>query len=109
MHFPSRLNWYESGSMCRRFGGRLHIDNDSESIVSRSYPLVEFGEKLSPSRCDRVWLGASDEQEEGVWRDSETDEILDISSFWVPGQPNGVMVQNCAGIWELVKIQTICF
>ena len=109
MHFPSRLNWYESRSMCRRFGGRLHIDKDPDSIISRSYPMVEFGEKLRPSRCDRVWLGASDEQEEGVWRDSETDEILDITPFWVAGQPNGVRVQNCAGIWELVIHKALTF
>ena len=47
-------------------------------------------------RCARVWLGANDLQEEvghppstrpqGVWRDSETDEVLDLAKFWGPGQ-----------------------
>ena len=26
---------------------------------------------------------------------------LSCRSHWAPGQPNGVRVQNCAGIWEL--------
>ena len=39
-------------------------------------------------------------EEEGVWRDSETGEVLDISPMWTEGQPNGVRLQNCASIWE---------
>ena len=39
-------------------------------------------------------------EEEGVWRDSETGEVLDISTMWTEGQPNGVRLQNCASIWE---------
>lgn len=102
MLFPSRLDWYDSGNLCRRFGGRLHIDSSPESVRTRSFPLVEYGEMLRPTRCARVWIGASDVEEEGVWRDSETSEVLDLSQLWGPGQPNGVRVQNCAGIWELV-------
>ena len=86
----------------RRFGGRLHVDGNTLSVSKRSFPLVEAGELLKSDRCHRVWLGASDVEEEGVWRDSETGQILDIEQFWGPGQPNGVRVQNCAGIWELV-------
>ena len=53
-----------------------------------------------------MWLGASDEDKEGVWKDSETGEVLDISELWAEAQPNGELVQNCAGIWELVKLQS---
>ena len=38
-----------------------------------------------------------------MWRHSETGAVVDLASFWVAGQPNGVRVQNCAGIWELVS------
>ena len=102
MLMPSQVNWHEAKEACRRFGGRLHIDRSEESVKERSFSLIAKGETESPERCIRVWLGASDIKEEGVWRDSETDEVLDISEFWVDGQPNGVRVQNCAGIWELV-------
>ena len=122
MLMPARLDWYDAGAMCRlglekkpknavlslnqylrRFGGRLHVDDNTLSVSERSFPLVAAGELLKPDRCHRVWLGASDVEEEGVWRDSETRDILDIREFWGPGQPNGVRVQNCAGIWELVS------
>ena len=87
----------------RRFGGRLHVDGNTLSVRKRWFPLVEAGELLKPKRCHRVWLGASDVEEEGVWRDSETRDILDIREFWGPGQPNGVRVQNCAGISDVVS------
>ena len=64
-----------------------------------------LGEENFPDRCKRVWLGATDLEEEGIWRDSETDEVLDLSSLWNAGQPTGVRIQNCAGIWELVSIK----
>lgn len=104
MIMPSNGNWYHGRELCRRFGGRLHIDSGLESSQNRTIPMVEAGERLRPSRCVRVWLGASDTEKEGEWRDSETGEIIDISSLWTPGQPNGVRVQNCASIWEFVSL-----
>ena len=101
MTMPPKLNWFKSRDMCRRFGGRLHLDHDNDS--NRSVRMVETGETLRPDRCVRVWLGASDQEEEGVWRDSETLEILDMSPLWTPGQPNGARLQNCASIWEFVS------
>ena len=103
MLMPSRVSWPDAREACRRFGGRLHIDRSEESVRTRTFPLIAKGEREFPDRCIRVWLGASDIKEEGVWRDSENDKVLDISKFWVDGQPNGVRVQNCAGIWELVS------
>ena len=103
MLYPIKLNWYNSRSLCRRFGGQLHIDDSEKSVLQRSFSLVEKGEKNNPNRCIRVWLGASDVEEEGIWRHSETNEVIDLSAFWGLGQPNGVRIQNCAGIWELVR------
>ena len=92
-----------------RFGGRLHIDSSAESVETRSYPMVAHGETVRPGRCARVWLGATDVQQESIWRDSETNEILNINVFWGPGQPNGIRIQNCAGIWELVSQLLVVF
>ena len=103
MLMPAELNWYEARDLCRRFKGRLHIDDNENSVITRTIPIIERGQKYKPSRCRRVWLGASDVEEEGIWKDSETNEVLDISKFWAPAQPNGLRVQNCAGIWKLVR------
>ena len=100
MIFPPRISWWKAGDLCRRFGGRLHID-DSAAAAEETFAMVEAGELVRPLRCRRVWLGAEDNDEEGIWRDSESGEVLDLSQFWVPGTPNGVRIQNCAGIWEL--------
>ena len=106
---PSNVNWFQAVDMCRQLDGRLHIDTTPESVLT-SYSIVENGERINPDRCARVWLGASDIQEEGVWRDSETNEVLNIQDFWNAGQPNGVRIQNCAGIWELVQeIKNYCY
>ena len=81
-----------------------------------------MGDQLFGDRCQRVWLGASDREEEvtpklssfslcilalfsfatlyttctctfsfyillqGVWRDSETDEVLNMTQVWAVGQ-----------------------
>ena len=81
-----------------RFGGRLHIDTSKYSVEHRTYALIAYGENTRPERCARVWLGASDVKEEGVWRDAETNEILDISAFWHVGQPNGVRLYKINNI-----------
>lgn len=92
----------------------------TEEGVMKSFAMVEAGELARPERCKRVWLGSTDLEREvassllatihpiipqGVWRDSETNEVLDISALWGPGQPNGVRIQNCAGIWETVRVE----
>ena len=105
--------------IANRFGGRLHIDSGKSSPPLESIDLVNKGknqkqplsiknthspgEKNFPERCKRVWLGATDLEEEGIWRDSETNKLVDLSQFWNAGSPNGGTIQNCAGIWELVS------
>ena len=102
MLMPPKLNWFKARDLCRRFDGRLHIDNSHQSIVSKVMPLIANGESVNPDRCERIWLGASDKEEENVWRDSETNEVLDLSSFWAKFQPNGARVENCVGIFQTV-------
>ena len=118
MLLPPALDWPGGRDLCRRFlitrlpqlvhlisrfGGRLHIDSNKHSVEHRSYAMIAYGEDTRPERCKRPWLGASDIEEEGVWRDSETNDILNIDDYWGPGQPNGERIQNCAGIWEYVR------
>ena len=83
------------------------MDNNAFSAKERSIAMVEKGETVRPSRCVRVWLGASDAQDEGTWRDSETQKMVDLSELWTPGQPNGARLQNCASIWEFVITKAI--
>ena len=101
MQFPLTITWFESNKFCRRLGGRLHLAT-SQRRFNKTLDMINNGENVNPKRCLRTWMGASDEQDEGNWRDSESGEIVDLSNFWYPGQPNGMRRQNCAGIWENV-------
>ena len=101
MIMPSQVQWQKAAEACQRYGGKLHVDKSEESVRNRTVPLIHKGERVGPDRCKRIWLGASDIEEEGVWRHPDG-EILDLSKIWNTGQPNGVRVQNCAGIWETV-------
>ena len=101
MQFPLSITWSESSKFCRRLGGRLNLAT-SQRWFNKTLDMINNGEKVYPKRCLRTWMGASDEQEEGVWRDSESGEKVDLSNFWYLGQPNGMRRQNCAGIWENV-------
>ena len=74
------MSWWNGRDLCRRFGGRLHIDASGQS-VEETFAMVKAGELLRSKRCARVWLGASDILEEGTWRDSATGEVLDIARF----------------------------
>ena len=101
MIMPSQVQWQKAAEACQRYGGKLHVDKSEESVRNRTVPLIHKGERVGPDRCKRIWLGASDIEEEGVWRHPDG-EILDLSNIWNTGQPNGVRVQNCVGIWETV-------
>ena len=48
MLLPPNVDWYQGRELCRRFGGRLHIDSSLYSSQTRSIPTVEAGEKV---RC----------------------------------------------------------
>ena len=97
MIFPPHMSWFSGRDLCRRFGGRLNSGTSDQSVKD-THAIIEAGELFRQQRCSRVWLGASDIVEEGIWRDSATGEVLDIARFWSPGQPNGMQIQNCLGI-----------
>ena len=52
MLLPPNVDWHQGGELCRRFGGRLHIDSSLHSSQTRSIPLVEAGEKVRCCKFD---------------------------------------------------------
>ena len=86
MIFPPRMSWWAGSNLCRRFGGRLHID-DSASSVEKTYAMVEAGELLRSQRCSRVWLGASDSLEEAVGGTLRLGRCLTYPGFGFQASP----------------------
>ena len=98
--------------------------------VGRSTALVAAGEGINPDRCQRVWMGATDEEEEVKFKHVNTicpycptGSMEGLGDRRCPRsrgtlgprtgaaaatgntgfQPNGVRLQNCAGIWNSVR------
>ncbi|KAK7084208.1 hypothetical protein SK128_019198, partial [Halocaridina rubra] len=42
------------------------------------------------------WLGASDQEEEGLWKFVNNQPVPMGTPFWGPGEPNGGEANNCA-------------
>ena len=47
--------------------------------------------------CRNYWLPYSDTQEEGVWRNSYTNQQLDTFN-WAPKEPTETKTENCLGV-----------
>ncbi|HEY2249895.1 MAG TPA: family 16 glycoside hydrolase, partial [Planctomycetaceae bacterium] len=82
--FPEVLTWHEAKSRCEEIGGHLAIissaaeNNFVAELAKQGIP--QWGNK------DGVWLGATDEKQEGDWR--WIDEQSLGFKAWGRGQPN---------------------
>ena len=78
---------------CQKLGGR------APSIVNMTeWQNLQFfmNNNLNGQFGDGFWLSITDEEEEGVWRDNYTKEVLQYEGPFVGGRPNGGTRENCA-------------
>ncbi|XP_068202883.1 mannose-binding protein A-like [Palaemon carinicauda] len=79
--------------------------SDAKTHCSR-YGALVFAPKTTlerlwaiPFALPYLWVGITDEQTEGVFRDVNTGEIVTISRLaWLIGDPNGFDKENCVGL-----------
>jgi hypothetical protein len=83
-----RGKWREALGACQKAGGHLVIAETKEEMT--------FLKKLAGK--GRLWVGASDVQNEGDWRWLSGKSVPRLPSYWVPGQPNGKRDQNIASL-----------
>ncbi|XP_056228583.1 CD209 antigen-like [Seriola aureovittata] len=81
----SRKNWSDSKQFCESRGGQLPIiSSEEEQIFLSSFP-------------NSIWLGITDEEQEGVWK--LVDGTNATTFYWRRGQPdNAGQKENCAQI-----------
>jgi len=100
--FPSTFNFWFYQSFCSNLGGvyptPINEENYHEIMdVTESLVKTDIHERcMHASGNIVVWIGASDEWEEGVWVNPYTKELLGFDGFWETSYPNGGPTQNCA-------------
>ena len=64
----------------------------------RAIQKVSYKNKPNPRCAKRLWVGADDIKEEGVWIVKSTNKPLEnYAKYFQPAQPNGARKQNVAG------------
>jgi C1A family cysteine protease len=82
--FDNTMTWHEAKSHCENIGGHL------ATITSLDENLFVY--KLFSGGWNRAWLGATDEQTEGIW-EWVTGEPWGFTN-WAPGEPNNLDNEN---------------
>jgi len=100
--FPDQFDFFFYNSFCVSLGGEM----PSPASVEKYHEIMDVTEDLISGEIHEkcmhasgniiVWVGITDQYEEGTWVNSVTKEDLMFDGFWEPGQPNGGDGQNCA-------------
>ena len=108
-----RYCWLEAKEFAEEKGGYLVVINDeAENNFIKDNYRADLGGAM-----DILWLGASDIDEEGVFRWVNGEPFSYTN--WCPGEPNnstedGIVFQNCLhmyadGTWDDIVEQTECY
>ena len=85
--FENHGTWKEAEEICARAGGYLAtIQSDEENAVVYEY--------MKSQKCESAYIGLSDEEQEGVWKWSNGEEVTYTN--WYTGEPNGNRGENYA-------------
>ena len=79
--FKKPMTWKQAQEYCKSIGGNLAMPKTQEL----SDVIISIAEKYN---LDGLWLGATDELEEGKWK--WIDGTSMTYSNWAPGEPNNV-------------------
>ncbi|HVC98203.1 MAG TPA: family 16 glycoside hydrolase [Pirellulales bacterium] len=77
--YQERLSWKGARDRCKSYGGHLVIIGSMEENAF-------VGRLVEEAAWQDTWIGATDEAEEGKWRDVNGE--LPHFTNWAPGQPN---------------------
>nr|XP_045609608.1 uncharacterized protein LOC123765175 [Procambarus clarkii] len=89
---PMMFSIYEGRQECYRLGYGLYAPESPQKNKEMYNDSLQFLDTCTNTY--HMWIGVSDEKEEGVWRrDSDKTVMKDLS--WELGQPDGQTIQNC--------------
>lgn len=84
-----KLNWYGARIRCHDLGGKLAEPDTEDKML---YVLSTVDE-------ENIWIGATDDEQEGKWVWASTQEQVKPYMIWQPNQPNNLYgSQHCMEI-----------
>ncbi|XP_071519931.1 uncharacterized protein [Panulirus ornatus] len=101
--FPERRDLRASKLQCKRAGHYIYSPDTEAENSKLLQESLQFSDSCFNS--NHLWLGITDEEEEGVWRKNHDGEVPKDLLF-EGGQPNGKTNENCAfmsrqnGLWH---------
>ncbi|XP_045118960.1 uncharacterized protein LOC123508957 isoform X2 [Portunus trituberculatus] len=115
---PETRLFSEARAVCEAFNGSLVTPLSPAESQHLLEMWQSFGASCSVTGRIKVWLGLTDEAEEGVWRDITTNQLVEYQNF-EPNRVGGGRVYNCAtmdgkGTWldspchATMKVCTAC-
>lgn len=79
--FPEERTLNESVSFCGRFNSTVTVPATADDNQHLADQLVLFNDVCAPTSTWKLWLGITDEVEDGVWRDLATDQLAPYLNF----------------------------
>ncbi|XP_071545096.1 uncharacterized protein [Panulirus ornatus] len=101
--FPEPRDLEASKLMCQRVGHVIFGPRTTEENVKLHNTSLQFVETCAANY--HLWVGLTDEVEEGTWRRFSDNEVVNATLLFEPGQPNGNTSENClfmaqgSGLW----------
>ncbi len=87
--YDATMGWHQAKAFCEKKGGYL-------AVITSSGENAFISTKLVSSSPNEVWLGATDEITEGVWK-WVTNEPWKYSK-WALGNPDNAVIYNQFGV-----------
>ncbi|XP_066980291.1 uncharacterized protein [Macrobrachium rosenbergii] len=94
--FPDRFTLAGAMHVCQVFGGSVAVPKNDEENAWIFNSSKHYAQSCSGDiGASFLWLGAEDQQEEGVWRYLQRNETLPWQGRWREDEPKGGKMENC--------------
>ncbi|XP_066980309.1 uncharacterized protein [Macrobrachium rosenbergii] len=94
--FPDQFTLAGAMHICQVFGGTVAVPKNDEENAWIFNSSKHYAQSCSGDiGAYYLWLGAEDQQEEGVWRYLQRNETLPWQGRWRGDGPNGGKMKNC--------------
>lgn len=101
---PEEVNLNTSIMLCQRLNATIAVPTSSRENQILLGELLPFKDICDATGHWKAWLGITDSQEEGIWRESHSNQEVTYTNF-LDGGAGGSPVLNCAalktdGFWD---------